>query len=48
MLIVTGELMLKDLALDGFQGMDYIGKKVLIMMTKGVRVMISTNWLVLG
>lgn len=34
----TGELMLKDLAPDGFQGMSYIGGESLTTVTKGVRM----------
>lgn len=45
---VTGELVLKDLAPDDFQGMNYSRGKSLIMVTKEVRVMFSTDWLALG
>ena len=44
--------MLEDLApLAGFQGMGYIGRKPLIMVTEGsrvvVRVVVPIDWLVL-
>ena len=48
----TGELMLKDLAPDGFQGMGFIWEISLIVVPKEVRVLVravvSTDWLVPG
>ena len=45
---VPGELVLKHLAPRGFQGMGYVGKETLIMVTDGVSVTVSTDWVVLG
>ena len=44
----TGELILKDMAPHTFQGMDYIGGKSLIMVTKGVEAVVCIGWLALG
>ena len=36
--------MLRDLAPAGVQGVGYVGEKSLIVVTKGVRAMVSTDW----
>ena len=43
----TGELMLRDLAPQSMCGL-YRDLTPLITLTKGVRVVVSTDWLVLG
>lgn len=44
----AGELMLRDLGPDGFQGLAYTGGESSVMVTKGVRVLVravvSTDW----
>lgn len=45
----TGELMLRDLAPQWLSGGElYRDLNPLITLTKGVRVVVSTDWLVLG
>ena len=41
---VTDELVLRDLAPAGVQGVGYVGERSLIVVTKGVRAMVSTDW----
>ena len=45
---VTGDLMLKDLLPDGFQGMGCMRKESLVRVTERVRALVSTDWSVLG
>lgn len=48
---VTGKLD-RDLVPDGFQGMDYVGGKSPVLLSKGIRVVVrvvaSTDWSALG